>query len=205
LLDVSRITTGKFRVDTRPTKLAQVIEAAVDGVRLAAGAKGVRLHAELDDNERQVCGDPDRLQQVAWNLLTNAIKFTPAGGSVRIRLEFVDTHARITVSDTGHGIGAEFLPFVFERFRQADESARKHGGLGLGLSIVRHLVELHGGTVQAESGGEDQGATFTVSLPLLPYPPQIQDRSLPGVAQATNTRQYSMYREARRDDSDLQP
>jgi CheY-like chemotaxis protein len=138
-------------------------------VRPAAEAKGVRLQKVIDTGVVSIAGDPSRLQQVVWNLLSNAIKFTPRGGRVQIRLERVNSHIEIVVTDTGSGIKPEFLPHVFERFRQADQTTtRQHGGLGLGLAIVRHLIELHGGTVQAESTGADQGATFTVRLPLVP-------------------------------------
>ncbi|HXG67219.1 MAG TPA: PAS domain S-box protein [Blastocatellia bacterium] len=168
LLDVSRIITGKLRLNVQPVELAAVIDAAVDVIRPAADAKGVRLQVALDPLAGPVSGDPDRLQQVVWNLLSNAVKFTPKGGRVQVRLERVNSQAEITVSDTGEGIRPEFLPYVFDRFRQADSSyTRKYGGLGLGLAIVRHLVELHGGTVAAHSGGAGQGATFKVRLPLL--------------------------------------
>jgi PAS domain S-box-containing protein len=168
ILDVSRIIRGKLRLDVRPTELAPVIEAAVDSVRPAAEAKGIRLQVVLDPGAGPVSGDPDRLQQVAWNLLSNAIKFTPKDGRVQVLLTRVNSHLELTVSDTGQGIEKKFLPYVFDRFRQADASTtRKHGGLGLGLAIVRHLVELHGGTVTAESEGAGQGTTFRVSLPLM--------------------------------------
>jgi signal transduction histidine kinase len=167
LLDVSRLITGKLRIDVQTVELAPVLDAALDAVRATAEAKGVHLDTRMDPAVGPVTGDPQRLQQVAWNLLSNAIKFTPAGGRVRIDLAASDGHARIRVADTGAGIGADFLPHVFERFRQAEgASARGFGGLGLGLAIVRHIVELHGGTVRAESAGERQGATFTVELPL---------------------------------------
>jgi len=169
LLDVSRIITGKIRIDVRPVDPNSFIEAAVEAVRPAAEAKGVRLQRIMDTGVVTVSGDPVRLQQVVWNLLSNAIKFTPKGGRVQVRLERVNSHIEIGVSDTGPGIVPEFLPYVFDRFRQADgRTTRQHGGLGLGLSIVRHLVELHGGTVRAESPGEGQGATFTVLLPVAP-------------------------------------
>ena len=171
LLDVSRIISGKLRLDLRPLELAPVIEAAVDSVRPAAKAKEIRLQLMLDPHMGQVSADPDRLQQLIWNLLSNAIKFTPRGGQVQVRLESDNSCAEITVSDTGQGIRPEFLPHVFDRFRQADgSSTRTHGGLGLGLAIVRRLVELHGGTVQVESGGEGQGAVFKLKLPLLSVP-----------------------------------
>ncbi|HZG54640.1 MAG TPA: ATP-binding protein, partial [Pyrinomonadaceae bacterium] len=169
LLDVSRIITGKLRIDVRPIDPNSFIEAAVEAVRPAAEAKGVRLQRIMDTGVVTVSGDPVRLQQVVWNLLSNAIKFTPKGGRVQVRLERVNSHIEIGVSDTGPGIEPEFLPYVFDRFRQADgRTTRQHGGLGLGLSIVRHLVELHGGTVRAESEGEGHGATFTVLLPVAP-------------------------------------
>ena len=167
LIDVSRIVTGKLRLDVRPVALSEVVQAAVDAVRPAAQAKNIRLQMLLDPQAGPVSGDPDRLQQVLWNLLSNALKFTPKGGRVQVRLERINSHVEITVTDTGQGISAEFLPHVFDRFRQADSSnTRKIGGLGLGLTIVRQLVELHGGTVQATSAGDGRGATFTVSLPI---------------------------------------
>jgi len=167
LLDVSRIITGKLRIDVRPVDPNSFIEAAVEAVRPAAEAKGVRLQKVLDTGPASVSGDPVRLQQVVWNLLSNAIKFTPRGGRVQVRLERVNSHVEVAVSDTGAGIVPEFLPYVFDRFRQADmKTTRQQGGMGLGLAIVRHLVELHGGTVKAESEGEGRGATFTVLLPV---------------------------------------
>jgi signal transduction histidine kinase/ActR/RegA family two-component response regulator len=166
LLDISRIITGKLRLDVRPVDLAGVVAAVVDALHPTAEAKAIRLQAVLDPRAGPVAGDADRLQQVVWNLLTNAIKFTPKDGRVQVRLERINSHVEIVVSDSGTGIEAEFLPHVFDRFRQADgTSTRKHGGLGLGLSIVRQLVELHGGTVGVESGGEGQGTTFVVQLP----------------------------------------
>lgn len=168
LLDVSRIILGKLPLGVRPVELALVTEAALDAVRPAAAAKSIRLVRILDPATGLVSGDPDRLQQVVWNLLSNAVKFTPAKGQVEIRLERVGRFAQITVNDTGKGISTEFLPFVFDRFRQADSSStRAHGGLGLGLALVRHLVELHGGSVHAASAGEGKGATFSVQLPRL--------------------------------------
>jgi PAS domain S-box-containing protein len=168
ILDVSRIIRGKLRLSVRPVELAPVIEAAVDSVRPAADAKGICLQVILDRQAGPVSGDPDRLQQVIWNLLSNAIKFTPKEGRVQITLGRVNSHLEVSISDTGQGIGAEFLPFVFDRFRQADPTpTRAHGGLGLGLAIVRHLVELHGGSVKAESEGAGRGATFIITLPLL--------------------------------------
>ncbi len=167
LLDVSRIITGKLRLDTKQIELAPVVEAAIDSVRQAADAKNIRLGTEFDDETDLVTGDPDRLQQVVWNLLSNAIKFTPKGGNVGVSVGREGSDVCIKVSDTGQGIPSSFLPHVFERFRQFDGSTtREHGGLGLGLAIVRHLVEQHGGHVSAESAGEQRGATFTVSLPV---------------------------------------
>jgi signal transduction histidine kinase/ActR/RegA family two-component response regulator len=168
LLDVSRIITGKLRLDARAVTLESIAEAALDAVRPAADAKGIALDAALEPGV-VVTGDPDRLQQVLWNLVSNAVKFTPRGGRVEVSLERAGDHAQVTVHDTGVGIRLEFLPFVFDRFRQADASpTRVHGGLGLGLAIVRHLVELHGGSVEAASEGEGRGATFAVRLPLAP-------------------------------------
>ncbi|HVL35676.1 MAG TPA: ATP-binding protein, partial [Burkholderiales bacterium] len=176
LLDMSRITSGKIRLDIQPVDPASVIEAAVDTVRLAAAAKGVRLETILDPAAGPVSGDPGRLQQVIWNLLSNAIKFTPREGKVTVTLARVNSHVEIEVADTGAGIRPEFVPHVFDRFRQADASTtRKHGGLGLGLSIVKHLVELHGGSVRVNSAGEGRGSTFSVELPLA----AVQRRDLP--------------------------
>jgi PAS domain S-box-containing protein len=168
LLDISRIITGKLRLEIRQVELAQVIEAAIDAVRPAAAAKKIELLTAIDAQANLLSADPDRLQQVMWNLLSNAIKFTPQGGRVSVLLERVDANAQITVKDTGQGISREFLPYVFDRFRQADGSmTRLHGGLGIGLAIVRHLIELHGGTVTANSPGVEQGTTFIVKLPLI--------------------------------------
>jgi PAS domain S-box-containing protein len=169
LLDVSRIITGKLRLDVRAVDPASFIESAIESLRPAAEAKEVRIQKVMDTGLLSVAADPARLQQVVWNLLSNAVKFTPKGGRVQVRLERINSHLEIAVSDTGAGISPEFLPFVFERFRQADQqTTRQHSGLGLGLAIVRHLVELHGGTVHAESGGKGQGATFVVKLPIVP-------------------------------------
>jgi PAS domain S-box-containing protein len=169
LLDVSRIITGNLRLEMKPLELVPVIEAAVEAVRSAAEAKNVHLLLRLDPWAGPVAGDATRLQQIVWNLLANAIKFTPRAGRVEVALERVESQVQISVTDTGKGIAADFVPFVFDRFRQADSTnTRRYGGLGLGLSIVRHLVELHGGTVAVESEGENKGATFTVRLPILP-------------------------------------
>jgi PAS domain S-box-containing protein len=168
ILDVSRIITGHLRLEAGPADLSQVVRAAVDTVGPAAAAKSIALRVEFEPNVGPVMGDLRRLQQVVWNLLLNAVKFTPIDGEVRARLYRTGSHARLTVTDTGSGIRADFLPYVFDRFRQGDQSTtRVYGGLGLGLSIVRHLVELHGGTVSAESEGEGRGSTFTVELPLM--------------------------------------
>lgn len=167
LLDVSRIIAGKLPLDIRPVDLGSLIKTAVETMRPAADAKSIRLQMQLGIEGQIVAGDSFRLQQVILNLLSNAIKFTSNGGEVLVRVAHTDSQAQITVSDTGKGISPEFLPHVFERFRQADgSSTRAQGGLGLGLAIVRHLVEMHGGTVQAESPGEGQGASFTVTIPI---------------------------------------
>lgn len=167
LIDTARITTGKMRLEVQPIELADVILAALDTVRPAADAKNILLLADLDKDAGQITGDADRLQQVVWNLLTNAVKFTPNGGTVFVELARDSSNVALTVRDTGQGIEPQFLPFVFDRFRQADAStSRRFGGLGLGLALVRHLIEMHGGTVTAYSAGENQGTTFTVKFPL---------------------------------------
>jgi signal transduction histidine kinase len=167
ILDVSRIITGKLRLEMLPIDIGQVVQDAVESVRPTADAKGVRLETLLDTNADLIRGDAHRLQPVLWNLLSNAIKFTPKGGRVQVILSCIHSHVEIAVSDTGQGIRKEFLPYVFDRFRQGESSTmRSYGGLGLGLAIVRHLTELHGGTVTARSEGEGLGATFTIRLPL---------------------------------------
>ena len=167
LLDTSRIISGKLRLDVRSVDLVKVIEAAIDAVRPAADAKNIQIRKVLDPSAGAVSGDSERLQQVAWNLLSNAIKFTPKGGRVEIRLERINSHVEIIVSDTGKGIRADFLPYVFELFRQADSTiSREHTGLGLGLAITRRIVEMHGGTIRADSPGDNQGAIITVMIPL---------------------------------------
>jgi signal transduction histidine kinase/CheY-like chemotaxis protein len=174
ILDISRIITGKLRLQVRPVNLVSVIESAIESVRLAAEAKSISLQSKLDSEAGLLLGDANRLQQVVWNLLSNALKFTPKDGRVEIRLQRVNSHVEITVSDTGPGISSDFLPFVFDRFRQHDSTTtRSYGGLGLGLAIVRQLVELHGGTVTVVSPGIGQGTTFTVTLPamIIPQPP----------------------------------
>ncbi len=169
LLDVSRITEGKLRLNVQRVGLCEVIDAALTSIRPAADAKGIRIQTLLDCDADEVNGDPGRLQQVVWNILSNAVKFTPGGGRIEVRLERAGSHVTFIVSDNGEGIAADFLPHVFERFRQADQTTtRMFGGLGLGLSIVKHLVELHGGRVAAKSAGPGQGATFIIELPMSP-------------------------------------
>jgi PAS domain S-box-containing protein len=167
LMDTARIVRGKVKLEVQPVNLAPLIEKAMDVVRPAADAKGITLDAVLEREADQITGDPDRLQQVVWNLLSNAVKFTTEGGRVEVKLGRVDPYIQISVRDTGCGISPEFMPYLFERYRQADASAaRRKGGLGLGLSLVRQLVEMHGGSVTAESEGEDKGATFIIKLPV---------------------------------------
>ncbi|HEY9878657.1 MAG TPA: ATP-binding protein [Leptolyngbyaceae cyanobacterium] len=174
LLDISRIITGKIRLNVQTVELLPVIEAAIDTIRPAADAKNIRLQSVLDPVAGPILGDPERLQQIVWNLLSNAVKFTPKYGRVQVCLQRINSHVEIVVVDTGQGISAEFLPYVFDRFRQADSSiTRSFSGLGLGLAIVRQLVELHGGTVHASSPGEGQGAAFTVKLPLIAVGPTV--------------------------------
>lgn len=168
VLDVSRIISGKTRLEVQPLDIARVLRDALATVAPAAGAKGLRIHTVIDPHVGPVSGDPNRLQQVFWNVLSNAVKFTPRGGRIQVRLEAVNSNVEIVVSDTGLGISPEFLPHIFERFRQAEAGpTRKHGGLGLGLAIARHLVEMHGGTIHAASDGEGNGSTFRVRLPLM--------------------------------------
>jgi PAS domain S-box-containing protein len=176
VLDVSRIVAGKIRLDVQPVELPLIVDNAVATMQPAADAKGVRVQTIVDPRVGPVSGDPDRLQQVVWNLLSNAVKFTPKGGRVQVRVERVDSQVEIVVSDTGMGIRQDFLPYVFDRFRQAESATtRKTGGLGLGLAIVRHIAELHGGTVHAASAGEGQGSTFRVHLPLMIVQPDTFD------------------------------
>ncbi|MBA2592763.1 MAG: response regulator [Pseudomonadota bacterium] len=199
LLDTARITSGKLQLEVRALEPAAVAEAALEVVRSAAEARGVEIYTLIDPKAGPITGDAGRLQQVLWNLLSNAIKFTPRGGRVHLRIERVDPHVRIVVSDTGAGIDPELLPFVFDRFRQSDSSSkRRHGGLGLGLALVHYLVQLHGGSVRAESPGEGRGATFIVELPVravrLPAPSvppaaaglggrEVEEEAAPGGAQ----------------------
>lgn len=167
LLDITRITTGKLRLEVERGELVPIIEAAIETVLPSIEAKQIRLTQTLDTRAGPISGDPQRLQQVVWNLLSNAVKFSPKGGHVRVLFERIDSHVEITVSDNGQGIAPEFLDAAFESFRQADgSSTRRHGGLGLGLAITKHLVELHGGTIHAHSDGIGKGASFTVKLPL---------------------------------------
>lgn len=176
LLDVSRIMAGKMRLEVRPVPLAPILERAVEVVRPSADAKGIAVHVVLDSEVGPVLGDEGRLQQVVWNLLTNAVKFTPKGGRVQLSLERVSSHVEIAVADTGEGMDAAFVPHVFDRFRQADASTtRAQSGLGLGLAIVRHIVEAHGGSVHAESTGRGRGSVFTVRLPLMVVRPAGRD------------------------------
>jgi signal transduction histidine kinase/DNA-binding response OmpR family regulator len=176
LLDVSRIITGKLMLDFRPVELASLIEATIDTVRPMAEAKSIGVRPSLRTSHCVVSGDPARLQQVVWNLFSNAVKFTPEGGSVEVGLTCDEQRVELEVSDSGQGISQDFLPYIFDRFRQADgTTTRKHGGLGLGLAIVRHLVELHGGTIRAHSDGNGKGATFTLSLPLTSTAPATGD------------------------------
>jgi|SoiMetStandDraft_2_1073263.scaffolds.fasta_scaffold05978_3 signal transduction histidine kinase/ActR/RegA family two-component response regulator len=171
MLDMARIVAGKLRLEKQPVRLQTVVPTAIDGIMPAAIAKGVTVRTALNPATPQVNGDPDRLQQIVWNLISNAIKFTEAGGTIDVRLDVAGTCARISVTDTGQGISPEFLPSVFERFRQNDASStRRHGGLGLGLALVRELVELHGGSVRAASAGVDKGSTFTIDLPAIISP-----------------------------------
>jgi CheY-like chemotaxis protein len=176
VLDVSRIAAGKIRLHIQPVDLQAVVRDALATVAPAAEAKGVRVQSVLEPDVGRVSGDPDRLQQVIWNLLSNAVKFTPRGGRVQLRLQRVNSHVELSVSDTGVGIREEFVPHLFERFRQGDSTTtRAHGGLGLGLAIARRIVELHGGRIEASSPGEGQGATFRVALPVM-----IAHQEVPG-------------------------
>jgi signal transduction histidine kinase/CheY-like chemotaxis protein len=179
VLDISRIVGGRLRLNVEPVDLPSIVEEATATVSPAAHAKGVRIEKVIDPIASPVSADPERLLQIVWNLLSNAIKFTPRGGKVQLRLSRVNSHVEITVSDTGRGIEPDFLPLVFERFRQADASfSRAEGGLGLGLAIARQLVELHGGTISAASQGVGQGATFTVKLPLMIVHPLSSESGL---------------------------
>jgi len=177
ILDVSRVITGKLRLRNESVDIASVINAAIDSVQLAIDSKDLHLEVTLDPSARHTFGDAGRLQQVVWNLLSNAIKFTPPGGRIKIKVKRSKGNMQLLVSDDGQGISPEFLPFIFDRFRQADgTSTRNHGGLGLGLAIVRHLVELHGGAISADSTGAGEGATFSITLPLAPQSQTLRKR-----------------------------
>jgi CheY-like chemotaxis protein/nitrogen-specific signal transduction histidine kinase len=168
ILDVSRIITGNLYLDLHPLEVVPVVENAINVVRPTADAKGIKIEKYFDSTPAMISGDANRLQQVVWNLLSNAVKFTDSGGRVCVKVSRAGGAVEVRVSDTGQGISREFLPYVFDRFRQADSTTtRQHGGLGLGLAIARHLVEIHGGTINAESGGDGRGATFTIRLPLV--------------------------------------
>ena len=184
ILDVSRIISGKIRLNIQPVDVSDVVKNAVETMTPAADAKQIRVQTILDSGAGPISGDPDRLQQVVWNLVSNAVKFTPKQGIVQVRVERINSHVEIVVSDTGIGIAPDFLPHIFERFRQEDSGpTRAHGGIGLGLAIVRHLVELHGGTIHVASGGKDQGTTFRVRLPLMiVHPEPASDRRTPRTA-----------------------
>jgi signal transduction histidine kinase/ActR/RegA family two-component response regulator len=190
LLEVSRIITGKLRLEFAGCELESVIQAAAESIRPTAEAKGVRLQVLLEPDAGPIFGDRERLQQIVWNLLSNGVKFTRNGGLVQVKLQRINSHVEIVVTDTGVGINPDFLPHVFERFRQADGSTTRHyGGLGLGLAIVRHLVELHGGTVYAESAGQNQGSSFTVRFPSMLAPEQqVEPRLEPQIAAMVESR-----------------
>ena len=191
VLDVSRIVSGRMRLNVESIELPAVLRDAVASVTPAADAKGIRIESIIDPLAARLSGDPDRLQQVIWNLLSNAIKFTPRGGRVQVRLARVSSHVEVVVSDTGQGIAPEFLPFVFERFRQGDATfTREHGGLGLGLAIAKQLAELHGGTIEAASDGAGQGATFTLKLPLMIVQRRTEDAT-PGTHPGTDRQPIS--------------
>jgi signal transduction histidine kinase/CheY-like chemotaxis protein len=181
LLDMSRIISGKVRLEVQQTDLSALLNESIETFRVAAEAKSVRLQAAMDPFARPISGDPNRLRQVSWNILHNAIKFTPKGGKVQVWLQRVGSYVEVHVSDTGEGIALDFLPYIFDRFQQGDASTtRRHGGLGLGLAIVKQLVELHGGNVRVKSNGIGQGAVFTVHLPLIAvYSEPDQERRLP--------------------------
>jgi PAS domain S-box-containing protein len=173
LLDMSRVVSGQVMLEVQAASLQDILGHAIDAIRASADNKDIRIQTLIDSTIGPVRADPTRLQQVIWNLLSNAVKFTPKGGSIKVVLERVDSHVEITVEDTGIGIEPDFLPFVFDRFRQADSGiSRRHGGLGIGLSIVKSLVELHGGSVRAKSAGKNKGSTFSVALPLFHVRPQ---------------------------------
>src|SRR5208282_4006248 len=180
----SRIISGKVRLDVQRVDLPAVLNESIETLRATGEAKGVRLQVVVDPFAGPISGDPNRLQQIFWNLLNNAIKFTPKGGKVQVLLERVNSHVEVSVIDTGEGIAPEFLPYIFDRFQQGDASTtRRHGGLGLGLAIVKQLVGLHGGEVRVKSGGIGQGAAFIVQLPLIAvYPEPDEERRHPRAA-----------------------
>jgi PAS domain S-box-containing protein len=189
VLDISRIVSGKIRLNVQPVEFPEIVRNAIDAVTPAADAKGVRIENVLDPGASPVSGDPERLQQILWNLLSNAVKFTPKGGKIQVRLQRVNSHVEVSVSDTGIGISPDFLPHVFERFRQADSGiAREKGGLGLGLAIARQLTEMHGGTIEAASAGAGQGATFRVKMPLMIVHPITADAERVHPRSATTAR-----------------
>ena len=182
LLDMSRIISGKVRLDVQPLDLPGILLEAIDTMRASATTKGVRIQTVIDPFNATILGDPNRLQQIFWNLLSNSIKFTPKGRTIQVLLQRINSHVEVSIIDTGEGISPDFLPYIFNRFQQADPSTtRRHGGLGLGLAIVRSLVELHGGNVRAKSGGIGKGATFIVTLPLTVFhpPPDEGEREHP--------------------------
>jgi signal transduction histidine kinase/CheY-like chemotaxis protein len=188
ILDVSRIITGNLYLDLHPLEVVPVVENAINVVRPTADAKGIKIETYFDRTPAMISGDANRLQQVVWNLLSNAVKFTQHGGRVCVKVSQGGGAVEVSVSDTGQGINNEFLPYVFDRFRQADSTTtRQHGGLGLGLAIARHLVEIHGGTIRAESSGIGRGATFTIRLPLIEAKPQFVDQNKLSVAQSTQS------------------
>ena len=189
LLDMSRIVSGKIRLDVRTVQLSSVLESVLATIKPLAEAKDIRLQKILDPRAGPVLGDFERLQQVVSNLLSNAVKFTPKHGRIQVSLERVNSHLEISVADTGEGIEPDFLPYVFDRFRQAEGSAsRRHGGLGLGMAIVKQIVELHGGTVRVKSPGKNQGSTFTVCLPLQVHPSDEAGRYHPAAECTGRTR-----------------
>jgi signal transduction histidine kinase/CheY-like chemotaxis protein len=181
LLDISRVITGKLRINARPVDITDSLESALESIRPAAEAKQIQIEVEREPYASVITGDSDRLQQVFWNLLSNAVKFTPRGGRVKISVSRIESQLEIAISDTGAGIKQEFIPYIFDRFTQADTTtARRHAGLGLGLAIVRHIIELHGGVVAAESEGVGQGATFRITLPVRAL--QIREQSAPSAS-----------------------
>ncbi|MBP6824646.1 MAG: response regulator, partial [Acidobacteria bacterium] len=190
LLDASRIATGKLSLEVKPVELMSVVDAAVDAVRPSVEAKSLRMQIVMEPWVGPFVGDHERMKQVVWNLLSNAIKFTPAGGLIEVRLERLENKALLIVSDTGQGIDPEFLPHIFDRFRQADSSSkRQQGGLGLGLAIVKHIVELHGGAIYAYSRGDGQGSDFMITLPLAVQEAKVEEGSLwPETLPETQTR-----------------